>query len=101
MTQYSVQSARAATAVLSPSSHPKHGGGYPYGSDSPLRRERVSMEKGERAGKTGLDRVRSRGSEISKSSSSYADGAPLDRVQFLEAKLILKPDRFKFGRQLP
>ena len=53
------------------------------------------MEKGERAGKTGLDRVRSRGSEISKSSSSYADGAPLDRVQFLEAKLILKPDRFK------
>jgi len=24
----------------------------------------------------------------------YADGAPLDKVQFLEAKLILKPDRF-------
>jgi hypothetical protein len=24
----------------------------------------------------------------------YADGAPLDRVQYLEAKLILKPDRF-------
>jgi hypothetical protein len=26
--------------------------------------------------------------------STYADGAPLDRVQYLEAKLILKPDRF-------
>ena len=26
--------------------------------------------------------------------ASYADGAPLDRVQYLEAKLILKPDRF-------
>jgi hypothetical protein len=25
---------------------------------------------------------------------SYTDGAPLDRVQYLEAKLILKPDRF-------
>ncbi len=29
-----------------------------------------------------------------ESGSSYADGAPLDRVQYLEAKLILKPDRF-------
>jgi hypothetical protein len=53
------------------------------------------MEKGERAGKTRLDRVRSRGSEASRSASSYVDGAPLDRVQYLEAKLILKPDRFK------
>jgi hypothetical protein len=26
--------------------------------------------------------------------ASYADGAPLDRVQYLEAKLILKPDNF-------
>ena len=26
--------------------------------------------------------------------ATYADGAPLDKVQFLEAKLILKPDRF-------
>ena len=25
---------------------------------------------------------------------AYADGTPLDRVQYLEAKLILKPDRF-------
>jgi hypothetical protein len=28
------------------------------------------------------------------SGSSYADGTPLDRVQYLEAKLILKPDPF-------
>jgi hypothetical protein len=27
-------------------------------------------------------------------SGGYADGAPFDKVQFLEAKLILKPDRF-------
>jgi hypothetical protein len=27
-------------------------------------------------------------------SGAYADGAPLDQVQYLEAKLILKPDRF-------
>ncbi len=26
--------------------------------------------------------------------ATYEDGAPLDRVQYLEAKLILKPDRF-------
>ena len=31
---------------------------------------------------------------IAASGSSYADGTPLDRVQYLEAKLILKPDRF-------
>jgi hypothetical protein len=28
------------------------------------------------------------------SGTTYADGTPLDRVQYLEAKLILKPDRF-------
>jgi hypothetical protein len=26
--------------------------------------------------------------------ASYAEGTPLDRMQCLEAKLILKPDRF-------
>lgn len=53
------------------------------------------MEKGEKAAKTGSDKARTRVSDISKSSSSYADGASLDRVQYLEAKLILKPDRFR------
>ena len=33
-------------------------------------------------------------SQIDASGGSYADGTPLDRVQYLEAKLILKPDRF-------
>jgi hypothetical protein len=33
-------------------------------------------------------------SQIEAPGSAYADGTPLDRVQYLEAKLILKPDRF-------
>src|SRR5208282_2551839 len=33
-----------------------------------------------------------------RSSGSYADEAPFDRVQYLEAKLILKPDRFTSAR---
>jgi hypothetical protein len=33
-------------------------------------------------------------SPTAASGSAYADGTPLDRVQYLEAKLILKPDRF-------
>lgn len=34
------------------------------------------------------------GLQADQSGPSYTDGAPLDRVQYLEAKLILKPDRF-------
>src|SRR5580692_1458559 len=34
------------------------------------------------------------GSPMVASGSAYADGAPLDRITYLEAKLILKPDRF-------
>jgi len=33
-------------------------------------------------------------SAAAAATASYADGTPLDRVQYLEAKLILKPDRF-------
>lgn len=32
--------------------------------------------------------------DVAASTAMYADGAPLNRVQYLEAKLILKPDRF-------
>jgi hypothetical protein len=32
--------------------------------------------------------------EAAASSLAYSDGHPQDRVQYLEAKLILKPDRF-------
>jgi len=53
------------------------------------------MEKGEKTGKTRSDKATRRSSEASGSVSGYADGTPLDRVQYLEAKLILKPDRFK------
>jgi hypothetical protein len=31
---------------------------------------------------------------LEPASGAYADGAPLDRITYLEAKLILKPDRF-------
>jgi hypothetical protein len=34
------------------------------------------------------------GTAAAAATASYADGAALDRVQYLEAKLILKPDRF-------
>lgn len=33
-------------------------------------------------------------SPVAASGATYADGAPLDRVTYMEAKLILKPDRF-------
>ncbi len=32
--------------------------------------------------------------QTSASAAGYADGAPLDKITYLEAKLILKPDRF-------
>jgi hypothetical protein len=53
------------------------------------------MEKGGKTGKTRSDKATRRSLEASGSPSGYADGTPLDRVQYLEAKLILKPDRFK------
>src|ERR1700730_2311028 len=34
------------------------------------------------------------GTDAAATTTSYTDGSPLDRVQYLEAKLILKPDRF-------
>jgi hypothetical protein len=34
------------------------------------------------------------GAAVAAATTVYADGTPLDRVQYLEAKLILKPDRF-------
>ncbi len=38
--------------------------------------------------------VKQAASQIGVAGPAYADGTPLDRVQYLEAKLILKPDRF-------
>jgi hypothetical protein len=51
------------------------------------------MGKGVRAGKTGL--VKAKSQDSSGATAAYPGGAPLDRVQYLEAKLILKPDRFR------
>jgi len=50
----------------------------------------------EKSLKDGRSRSKTPGrTKMPKSSSAYGDGTPLDRVQYLEAKLILKPDRFK------
>lgn len=52
------------------------------------------MEKRSKVGQSKL-KMRNRTADASNPKAAYADGAPLDRVQYLEAKLILKPDRFK------
>ncbi len=39
-------------------------------------------------------KVKEPASPAATSGAAYADGTPLDRVTYLEAKLILKPDRF-------
>ena len=58
-------------------------------------------EKKEKKLKKGKDKSKSTSKETKPSkpmtaatAATYADGAPLDRVTYLEAKLILKPDRF-------
>src|SRR5580704_15523411 len=38
--------------------------------------------------------IKTPNSQANAPGQAYADGTPLDRVQYLEAKLILKPDRF-------
>jgi hypothetical protein len=39
-------------------------------------------------------KIRAPGNEASGAIAAYADGTPLDNITYLEAKLILKPDRF-------
>ena len=58
------------------------------------------MQKRSKVGQSKL-KLRGRTAATSKSTAAYADGAPLDRVQYLEAKLILKPDRFQIRGELP
>ena len=52
------------------------------------------MEKGGKTGKIKSKHAKSLVSDEPSSPTSYADSTPFDRVQYLEAKLILKPDRF-------
>jgi hypothetical protein len=52
------------------------------------------MEKGEKTGKKKASQLNRTAPDVPGPATAYADGTPLDRVQYLEAKLILKPDRF-------
>lgn len=52
------------------------------------------MENGEKTGKVKSSQLSRTGPDVSGAATSYADSAPFDRVQYLEAKLILKPDGF-------
>jgi hypothetical protein len=56
----------------------------------------VAMEKAGKNGRTKLGKVEGFGSASvrSEGTTTYADGTPFDHVQFLQAKLILKPDHF-------
>ncbi len=56
------------------------------------KKEKDKLKKGkkDKVNKTSKQPV----SQVNGSGASYADGTALDRVQYLEAKLILKPDRF-------
>ena len=52
------------------------------------------MEKGVTTGKIKPSHAKSPASDEPRLAATYADGTPFDRVQYLETKLILKPDRF-------
>jgi len=52
------------------------------------------MENGEKTGKIKSSQLSRAAPDVSSAATTYADGAPFDRVQYLEAKLILKPDGF-------
>src|ERR1035438_4166109 len=68
--------------------------------------QEIPMAKKEKESKKKKDKGKGKKSKVKQpkiaqtevpspvSGPTYADGAPLDRVTYLEAKLILKPDRF-------
>jgi len=55
------------------------------------KKERESKNK---KGKEKSSQIKLPDAQTSASGQTYPDGMPLDRVTYLEAKLILKPDRF-------
>lgn len=57
------------------------------------KEKKDKKDKGKK-GKVKSSQIKTPDSQTSAPGQAYADGAPLDRVQYLEAKLILKPDRF-------
>src|ERR1700686_5210139 len=54
------------------------------------KKEKLKKSKHDKVNKT----PKQAAAETDASGAAYADGTPLDRVQYLEAKLILKPDGF-------
>jgi hypothetical protein len=52
------------------------------------------MDKKDKLKKHKHDKVKKTPRQTDVPKAAYADGTPLDGVQYLEAKLILKPDRF-------
>ena len=52
------------------------------------------MKKGKKTRRSKSSEPKSLASSLPGSATTYADRTPFDRVQYLEAKLILKPDRF-------
>ncbi len=56
--------------------------------DKKHKKDKRKKDKGERS------KLEEPVSQTFRPGQSYADGTPLDRVTYLEAKLILKPDRF-------
>jgi hypothetical protein len=51
------------------------------------------MEKSGKMEKVKSSHAKSPASDEPRAATTYDDDAPFDRVQYLEAKLILKPDR--------
>ena len=59
------------------------------------KNDKKAQKKAEKkANKKSQKAVQSTPASASTAAATYADGAPLDKVTYLEAKLILKPDRF-------
>jgi len=54
----------------------------------------LKKKKGAKKGSKALKQPEPPPAHPAVASAAYADGTPLDRIQYLEAKLILKPDRF-------
>lgn len=57
-------------------------------------KEKNSKRKGSKKGSKAPRKVEPPPAHPAVTNAAYADGTPLDKVQYLEAKLILKPDRF-------
>jgi hypothetical protein len=56
------------------------------------KQKEASLNKSEASKATKMSKLRV--SQMDTAGPSYADDKPFDQVQYLEAKLILKPDRF-------